>query len=64
MEDWQFVPARDLGLTRRERRLSLRREVGLESAISCLAWRTLTRGYLALAHRLEVRGRENLPVRS
>ncbi len=61
MDEWQFAPARDLGLTSRERRLSLRREVGLESAISCLAWRTLTCVYLALGHRLEVRGRKNLP---
>jgi 1-acyl-sn-glycerol-3-phosphate acyltransferase len=61
MEEWQFEPARDLGLRRDERRLSLRREVGLEGAISCLTWRTLTRGYLTLAHRLKIRGRENLP---
>ena len=29
MEEWRFEPARDLGLTRNERRLSLRREVRL-----------------------------------
>ena len=62
MKEWQFEPARDLGLTRNERRLSLRREVGLETAISCLAWGMLTRGYLAAAHRMEVRGRENIPA--
>jgi 1-acyl-sn-glycerol-3-phosphate acyltransferase len=62
MEEWRFEPARDLGLTRNQRRLSLRREVGLESAITCLAWRTVTRSYLALAHRLTIRGRENLPA--
>jgi 1-acyl-sn-glycerol-3-phosphate acyltransferase len=62
MEEWRFEPARDLGLTRNERRLSLRREVGLEGAISCLAWRTLTRSYLALAHRWKIHGRENLPT--
>jgi 1-acyl-sn-glycerol-3-phosphate acyltransferase len=63
MEEWQFEPARDLGLTRNERRLSLRREVGLEGAISCLLWRTLTRFYLTLAHRLAITGCENLPSR-
>jgi 1-acyl-sn-glycerol-3-phosphate acyltransferase len=63
MEQWQFEPARDLGLTRNERRLSLRREVGLEGAISSLLWRTVTRFYLALAHRLSITGRENLPSR-
>ena len=62
MDEWQFEPARDLGLTRNEHRLSLRREVGLESAITCRIWRNLTRIYLALAHRLRIHGRENLPV--
>jgi len=63
MEEWRFEPARDLGLSGSERRLSLRREVGLESAISCFLWRSITRLYLAVAHRLEIRGRENLPAR-
>ena len=61
MEEWRFEPADDLGLTAEQRRLSLRREVGLESAISCFLWRSITRAYLAIAHRLEIRGRENLP---
>jgi 1-acyl-sn-glycerol-3-phosphate acyltransferase len=64
MEEWRFDPAHDLGLSAEQRRLSLRREVGLESAISCLLWRSLTRFYLAIAHRLKIRGRENLPARS
>jgi 1-acyl-sn-glycerol-3-phosphate acyltransferase len=62
MEDWRFEPAGDLGLSSAERRLSLRREVGLESAISCLTWRTFTRAYLAVAHRLQIRGRKSLPA--
>lgn len=61
MEAWRFEPARDLGLTRNERRLSLRREVGLETAISSFLWRSITRAYLALAHRLEIRGCNHLP---
>jgi len=61
MEEWRFEPADDLGLTAEQRRLSLRREVGLESAISCFFWRSITRAYLAIAHRLEICGRENLP---
>ena len=61
MEDWRFQPARDLGLTREERRKSLQREVGLESAISSLLWRWLTRAPLRLVHRLEIIGRQNLP---
>ena len=61
MEEWRFQPARDLGLTGEERRKSLQREVGLESALSCLVWRSLTRSYLRLIHRVKIFGRENLP---
>ncbi|PYM05449.1 MAG: 1-acyl-sn-glycerol-3-phosphate acyltransferase, partial [Verrucomicrobia bacterium] len=62
MEEWRFEPAHDFGLSAEQRRLSLRREVGLESAISCFLWRSITRLYLAIAHRLRIRGRENLPT--
>ncbi|PYK78999.1 MAG: 1-acyl-sn-glycerol-3-phosphate acyltransferase [Verrucomicrobia bacterium] len=62
MEEWRFESAHDFGLSAEQRRLSLRREVGLESAISCFLWRSITRVYLAIAHRLEIRGRENLPA--
>lgn len=62
MEEWRFEPARDFGLSAEQRRLSLRREVGLESAISCFLWHSITRIYLAAAHRLKVRGCENLPT--
>ena len=64
MEDWRFEPARDLGLGGAQRRQSLRREVGLENAISCFLWRIITHLYLATAHRVEIRGRENLPTRA
>jgi len=64
MEEWRFEPAHDFGLSAEQRRLSLRREVGLESAISCFLWRSITRLYLAIAHRLRIRGRENLPRRA
>ena len=63
MEEWRFEPAHDFGLSAEQRRLSLRREVGLESAISCFLWRSITRFYLAVAHRLKVRGCKNLPAR-
>lgn len=62
MEEWQFQPARDLALSGQERRRSLRREVGLEDAISCFLWRAVTGTYLKLVHRLEIRSRQNLPV--
>src|SRR6478735_8987607 len=57
MEEWRFEPAHDFGLSAEQRRLSLRREVGLESAISCFLWRSITRVYLATAHRLKICGR-------
>jgi 1-acyl-sn-glycerol-3-phosphate acyltransferase len=62
MEEWRFEPAHDFGLSAEQRRVSLRREVGLESAISCFLWRSITRVYLAIAHRLKIRGHENLPT--
>src|SRR5260370_24921292 len=63
MEEWRFEPVDDFGLRAEQRRLSLGREVGWESAISCFLWRSITRLYLAIAHRLKIRGRENLPTR-
>ena len=62
MEEWHFEPAHDLGLNAEQRRLSLHREVGLESALSCFLWRSITRFYLAIAHRIRIHGRENLPM--
>ena len=63
MDEWQFEPASVFGSSGEQRRLSLRREVGLERAISRSLWRSITRVYLATAHRLKIRGRENLPTR-
>jgi len=48
MDEWHFEPAHDFGLSAEQRRLSLRREVGLESALSCFLWRSITRFYLAI----------------
>ena len=62
MEEWRFEPAHDLGLNAEQRRLSLHREVGLESAISCFLWRSITRVYLAIAHRVRIHGSANLPA--
>jgi 1-acyl-sn-glycerol-3-phosphate acyltransferase len=60
--DWKYDPAHDLGMSRRERERSLRREVGLVSVLASFFWGTLTRVYLRLYHQLEIDGRENLPV--
>jgi 1-acyl-sn-glycerol-3-phosphate acyltransferase len=63
-DPWRYEPARDLALPPAERRRSLRREVGLAGAATCLAWRWLTLNYLALVHRLEIEGRAHLPARA
>ncbi|WP_376089849.1 lysophospholipid acyltransferase family protein [Roseomonas sp. CCTCC AB2023176] len=55
-------PARDHGLTPAQRLRSQVREAGLGTLALNGAWRVLTRGYLAAAHRLAVAGRENLPA--
>ena len=61
MTDWQFRPARDHGLTLRQRLRSAGREPGLGGHLLGLLWRGLARGYLSAVHRLKVTGREHLP---
>src|SRR3954470_22838421 len=61
MDEWRYQPAQDLHLAGTQRIQSLRREVGLLGAATCLSWRWLTRVYLTAAHRLEMEGRELLP---
>ena len=61
MDSWKLEPAEDLGLPLGERLRSVRREHGLVPFLLhliCSAW---VRVILALYHRLEIRGRENLP---
>jgi len=59
---WQLRPARDLGLPAQERLRSHGREAGLGGVILQGAWRRVVRLHLALMHRFEVVGRENLPI--
>lgn len=61
-EDWQYDPAHDLELSRSQRRRSLNREPGLAGLASNFLWRGLSGGYMALAHRLSIEGRQNLPT--
>ena len=61
MDDWQYQPARDHGLTPGESWRSPRREGGLGAAITRRIWWGGARAYLKLYHRLEVRGAEHLP---
>ncbi len=63
MEDWRYRPAADAGLAPGESLRSLRREAGLAAWLVQGGWRCLTRTYLRIYHRLEVRGLEHIPVR-
>lgn len=62
MSRWELRPAEDHGLTTSERLASLKRETGLLGAAGRLLWWLAMRSYLRLYHRLEIRGRENLPA--
>lgn len=62
MEDWQFKPAADLGLTPAQRLRSLRREAGLPGALGQALWWNAMRLYAAGFHRVRVEGRDNLPA--
>ena len=59
--EWQLKPARDFGLSVRQRLASLTRELGFLATATHWCWRELVRGYLHFFHRLEVTGLEHLP---
>lgn len=61
MEDFKLEPARDLGLSLRERTLSLRRESGLVQTVTHVAWWAFVRSYMVVYHRLSIQGLQNLP---
>ena len=62
MEPWKLEPARDTGLTPSERFRSVRRESGLLESLAHQVGFSLLRSYFAVAHRLTIIGRENLPA--
>ena len=61
MRTWTYKPARDLDLHGMDRLASPLRERGLLGAIGQWLFRALAHGYLAVYHRMRVRGRSNLP---
>jgi 1-acyl-sn-glycerol-3-phosphate acyltransferase len=61
VKSWGYKPARDLDLPPGQRLSSPARESGLISATARLGWWALLRGYLAVAHRMKVNGRDRLP---
>jgi 1-acyl-sn-glycerol-3-phosphate acyltransferase len=62
MDDWRFEPAKDLGMSSKDRLRSLKRESGLIESLLHWFWWAGIRIYLKIFHRLTVVGRENLPT--
>jgi len=62
MERWQLRPARDHGLSLRDRLASTRREPGLIEGLGQRTWAWWVQSYVRCWHRLQVSGREHLPT--
>jgi 1-acyl-sn-glycerol-3-phosphate acyltransferase len=62
MEPWKLQPAHDTGLSPAERFRSVRRESGLLESLTHHFCFSLLRIYFAIAHRLTIVGRKNLPA--
>lgn len=63
MDEWQYKPARDHGLSMADRWRSNKRESGLIGRIGCHLWSAGIWRYLRTVHHLQVSGREHLPTR-
>lgn len=61
MDDWNYKPAGDLGLSHPEAFKSLKRENGLFATALHWIWWSFVRVYLNVWHHLKIEGRENLP---
>src|SRR4051812_5301040 len=61
MEQWQYKPAHDLGLSEADRLRSPARESGLVGFITRNVWWFCMRGYFATCQRVSIEGLENLP---
>jgi 1-acyl-sn-glycerol-3-phosphate acyltransferase len=62
VDEWQYKPAQDLGISGTDRLRSVKRESGLLGLIGRNLWWWWVRGGLRLAERVEVFGREHLPA--
>jgi 1-acyl-sn-glycerol-3-phosphate acyltransferase len=61
VETWKYQPARDHGLSWRDRLRSVRREHGFAATgLRWLGW-SLVRTYFSLWHRLRIEGERNIP---
>ena len=61
-EQWDYEPARDLGLTHRQAMRSTLREPGIVGCVTTWLWWCVAGTYLKWRQRLEVRGAERLPA--
>lgn len=61
MNEWQYKPAQDLGMTEAERLRSAKRESGLLGFIGRTVWWGWVHGVLRLRERIEISGTEHLP---
>jgi 1-acyl-sn-glycerol-3-phosphate acyltransferase len=61
VDEWQYKPARDLGMPEADRLRSVKRENGLAGFVSRSLWWGWVRGVLRLTEHIEVFGREHLP---
>jgi len=62
VDDWKYKPAQDLGIGEADRMRSVKRESGLVGLVGRNLWWWWVRGVLRLTERIEVVGRENLPL--
>jgi len=62
MDEWKLQPARDLGMSVKDRARSLQREDGLLETGIHVAWWWAVRGWLAAWHRLKIVNAARLPV--
>ena len=63
MEPWKYKSATDIDLDQVARLKSERREPGLVSTLSHVAWLAFLRAYFGVYHRMRVTGREHLPTK-
>ena len=62
MDQWEYQPAQDLGLSPAEQLRSVKRESGLISRTTQMIWRIGVLAYLKVYHRLQISGSEHIPL--
>jgi len=62
VDDWKLQPASDTGMPQSERLRSLKRESGIVGIMTRHTWWFGVRAYLRVGQRLEIEGRENIPI--